>query len=123
MRPNKTNWLGRVTPSELEELTTLTGTASSSGDNELVATPGAGYRTVVADFVIQNETSTANTMILRSGTTTNGWRFHAEYLGDALAAILPLGQNWELNENEALNLNLSAAAQCGYTIRYRTEVI
>lgn len=118
------NWMGKVTPTLLEETTTVNGTGSSSGDNEVVATPGAGYRLVVTTFVMQNESASATTLILRSGTSsTNGWRILGQNQGDGLAMALPLGDPWRLGEDEALNLNLSGANQCGYSVRYYTESV
>jgi hypothetical protein len=104
-------------------LTTLTGTKASSGDNELVATPGTQHRIVVVAFVIQNESATATTMILRSAATTNGWRFLAQNQGDGLAMNLGPTGAWRLGRNEALVLNLSGANSCGYTVHYFLEKV
>jgi len=102
-------------------LTTLTGTKAVSGDNELVAAPGALWRIVVSAFVIQNTTTTATTLILRSGATTNGWSILAQNQGDGLAMNLGPMQAWRCNGNEALNLNLSGANTARYTIHYWLE--
>jgi hypothetical protein len=104
-----------------QALTTLTGTKTSSGNNELVATPGTEHRIVVMAFVMQNESTTATTLILRSASTTNGWRFLAQNQGDGLAMNLGPTAAWRCGRNEALNLNLSGANSCGYTIHYFVE--
>ena len=99
-----------------------TGTAATSGDNTLVSTPGAGNRLVVTLFVIQNESATETTMILKSGAT-NRIRLLAQSQGDGLSTVFPVGQAWKLAENEALVLNLSGANSCGYSIQYYTEAV
>jgi hypothetical protein len=104
-------------------LTTLGGTKAASGDNELVAAPGENQRIVVTAFVIQNTTATATTLILRSGTTSNAWRVLAQNQGDGLALFLGPLAAWRLNNNEALNLNLSGANTAGYTVQYYVERI
>ena len=106
--------LGEISPSQ------VTGTAATSGDNELIAAPGAGVRIVVTAFVIQNESATATTMILRDGTTAK-WRCLGQNQGDGLAVVLPPGRAWKLTANAALNLNLSGANSCGYSVQYYTE--
>lgn len=99
-------------------LTTISGTKSSSGDNQLVAAPGATTYIYVVSFTIQNESSVATTMTLRSGTTSNGWRWLGHSQGDGLSKDFPIARPWRLNANEALNLNLSGANSCGYSVMY-----
>lgn len=101
-------------------LTIVTGTKTASGDNELIAAPGAGVSIVVAWFTIQNESSTATTMLLREGTTAKE-RVFAQNQGDGLSRVYPPDARWKLAANTALNLNLSGANQCGYTVGYYTE--
>ena len=103
-------------------LTTDTGTVSASGDTTLIAAPGASYRLVVTSFVIQNESSTATTMILKDGST-NKRRVLGQNQGDGLAMVFAPGSEWRLSENAALVLNLSGANQCGYTVDYFTEAV
>lgn len=111
--------------SDLKELslpaTTWNGTKAASGSNEIVATPGVGQRIVVTAFVLQNHSTTAIEMILRSGATTNGWRCWAQHQGDGLAKTFHPGDHWKLNEDEALNLALSDADTCGVSVSYFTE--
>lgn len=101
-------------------ISVVTGTKSSSGDNELVAAPGASTRIVVCWVVIQNESSTATTLILRDGTTSK-IRVLAQNQGDGLTMVFPADARWKLTANTALNLNLSGANSCGYTVGYYTE--
>lgn len=113
---------GKVQPF-VKTLTTINGTKAASGDNELVAAPGAGNRLVVTAFVIQNESTTAVIMRLRSASTANGWRCLGEHQADGLSMVFPAGEGWELNENEALNLELSDADTCAYSVRYYTASV
>ncbi len=94
----------------------VSGTKNASGDNTLIAAPGVGVSIVVDWFLIQNESLTATTMILKDGATA-GPRFLAQYQG----AILPVFVPWKLTANAALVLNLSGANQCGYTVAYHLE--
>ena len=103
-------------------LTHISGTKDTSGDNELIPAPGAGKRIVVTSFVIQNESSSATTMILKDGSS-NKWRFLGQNQGDYLSKDFGLKQEWRLTANQALNLNLSGNNQCGYSIAYFIEVV
>jgi len=116
---------GGVAQSVAESIKTLTqisGTAASSGDNSVVAAPSAGNHLVVSAFVVQNEAATANTMILRPGTSsTTAWRCLGQNQGDGLSMVFPPGRCWRLPTATALNLNLSAATSCGYSVSYWSE--
>jgi hypothetical protein len=101
-------------------ITIVTGTAASSGDNSLIAAPGVGVKIVVCGFVVQNESATATTLILRDGTTSK-IRCHAKNQGDGLSQVFTPDARWKLTANTALNLNLSGANTCGYTVWYYTE--
>lgn len=102
--------------------TTATGTAASSGDNTLVAAPAAGYRLVIYDLQIQNESATATTCLIKSGSTTKR-RFYGGAAGDGLLLMFPPGHEMRLGAAEALVLNLSGANSHGYTVRYMTEAV
>lgn len=95
--------------------------AASSGDNALVAAPGAGKQLVVAYLKGQRTSdSTATTAVLvKAGSTTIDY-------GDFSDSI-PGQVFWEagtklqlrvLPENTALNANHSAANSVTYTVRY-----
>lgn len=103
-------------------LTHVSGTASTQTTNALVAAPAAGSRIVVCAFVIQNEAATANTMILEDGTA-DVWRCFAQNQGDGLAMVFAAGREWRLTAATVLNLNLSAATACGYSVAYFVEVV
>ena len=101
----------------------ITGTFAGLGDNQILATPGVNYRIVVTAFLIQNESAVATTMILRSGATGNSWRALAQNQGDGFAMVFAIGRPWKLYVNEPLNLNLSAANQCNFSVMYYTEAV
>lgn len=99
----------------------LTGTAAGL-TNVLIAAPGAGFRIVVRYWIVQNESATASTMILRNGGA-DAFRYLAQNQGDGLAAFFTAGDDWEITENTAVNLILSAAVSWGYSIGYWTEAV
>lgn len=101
-------------------LTYATGTAASSGDNTLIAAPGAGLRLIVYSLRVQNESATATTCILKNGATAYERKLLAQYgvIEDEYHPAAPL---W-LAANAALVLNLSGANSHGYSVRYRVEV-
>lgn len=99
--------------------TQATGTAATSGDNTLVAAPGAGNHLVIKELVVQNESSTATTVILKSGSTAK-WRGRLAE-NDALSLGFSAGEEWRLGSNEALVANLSGANSHGYSVRYYIE--
>lgn len=98
----------------------VSGSTSTSGDNELIAAPGAGKKIVVYDFVLVHEDATAVTALLRDAdATTVAWRTRLSADGEFLSRKLyEEDKRWVLPENKALELNLSATSEVGYTIRY-----
>jgi len=104
----------------MAEISLATGTAASSGDNTLVAAPGSGMRTVVTAIIVQEESGTATTMIVKQGSTAKV-RFLGQNQGDGLAWRFPAGRPWKLPDNAVLVLNLSGANQVGYTVEYYQE--
>ena len=98
-------------------LTHISSTTAVAGQTQLVAQPGAGLQIVVSSFVIQNESAVATTMILQAGGA-NTWRALGQNQGDGLAGAFPVGREWALPANTALNLWLSGANSCGYSIAY-----
>lgn len=109
-----------VTSIAEKTLVWVTGTKSAAGDNELIAAPAAGKRIVVVAFVIQNESATATTLILKDGSTSQ-IRCFGQNQGDGLTMTFPAGREWKLTAAAALNLNLSGANSCGYSVQYYTE--
>ena len=98
------------------ELTVSTGTAASSGDNTLVAAPGAGKRLVLLFLKVQNESTTATTCTVKHGSTVVDRVKLAEndaYIREyECPRVLPM--------NTALVLNLSGANSHGYTVETTT---
>lgn len=107
-------------PSVPSSYTHASGTKSASGNNELIAAPGATRRLVIIDIVVQNESATETTVLLKSGSTTQ-WRGKL-VAGAALSMSFQRGQEWRLGANEALNLDLGGANSHGYSVRYMTEL-
>jgi hypothetical protein len=101
--------------------TVASGTAASSGANALVAAPGAGKRLVIKEIIVQNESSTATTVILKEGTTSC-WRALLDQYR-SLSLSFAVGEEWRLTANTALNLDLSGANSHGYSIRYSIETV
>lgn len=99
-----------------------TGTQAASGDNTLVAAPGAGYRLVVQLWWVQNESSTATTVKVKRGST-DSYRRLLQNQGDVVGRAYERGREWRLGENEALVLNLSGANTHGWAAEYWTEAV
>ena len=100
-------------------LTHICGTVATSGHNSLISAPGDGHNIVVVSFAIQNEAGTANTILLEDGTTAVK-RCHAAKESDGLSQSFAPGHAWVLSNNAALQINLSASTQVGYSISYYT---
>ena len=109
-----------ATEAPTQAITRITGTKAGAGDNELIATPGAGQRIVVAFWSVQLEATVATVILMKSGAT-NVYRFRAGNQGDTFGLDYFPGREWNLAENEALNANLDAANSVGYNVGYWTE--
>lgn len=103
-------------------LSYVVGTTSTFGDNELIAAPGAGSRIVITSFILQSEADGNNTLLLKSGAN-NLMKVYTTTATNCLALTFNKTNRLYLNENEALNLNLSAALAAGYSIQYYIETI
>ncbi len=93
----------------------VAGVAGASGDNTLIAAPGAGNRLAILYEHIQNESATATTAQIKHGSTVVARKAlaqYAEYERDhtVYPVLLP--------ENTAYVLNLSGANNHGYTLEY-----
>lgn len=95
---------------------------NTSGDTTLVAAPGAGKRLVICDIEIVNESSTATTTILKSGST-NLRRYLLQNQGNGVAMVFDAGREWRLGTNEAFVMNLSGANAHGGGLSYYIEEI
>lgn len=103
-------------------LLNVCGTASSAGDNAIIAAPAAGTRIVITKYVIQNESATATTMLLKDGATAFR-RILAQNQGDGLAEKFSSDEYKRLAAATALNFNLSGANSCGYSVDYFIEAV
>lgn len=93
----------------------VTGNTNTSGDQTLIASPGAGLEIVITWIFIQNASSTATTAILKT-TTTNFVRFLGQNQGDMFAQNI--NGAFRLGNSNALLLNLSGANAHNYSIGY-----
>ena len=99
---------------------TATGAAAGSGDNTLIAAPGAGKQIVVSSLILQNESATATTMIVKAGSTAI-LRVLGQNQGDGAALVFPPERCLLIGANAALVLNLSGANSCGYSVVYYVD--
>lgn len=95
---------------------------STGGDNSIISTPGAGKRIVICDFQLINESSTATTSLLKSGSTTFR-RYLFQNQGNGVALVFDFGREWRLGTNEAFIINLSGANAHGGGLSYYIEEI
>ncbi|MFA6046259.1 MAG: hypothetical protein WC718_14845 [Phycisphaerales bacterium] len=101
-------------------LLSVSGAKAESGDNTLIAAPGAYDRIVLVSVCIQNESSTATTMILKDGSAAFR-RVLGQNQGDGVSLTYTPGREKRLAANAALVLNLSGANSCGYSVDYFIE--
>ena len=114
--------LSVITSIQEKLLSFATGTAASSGDNTLIAAPGAGNQIRIIALQLQNESVVATTMILKFGSV-NKWRTMAQLQGDGISMTMPTGRGWPVGNGNALVLNLSGANTCGYSVCYAVEAV
>lgn len=112
-------------------LSVYSGAPASAGDNTLVAAPGAGKRIVPVFIALQNNTTTADTLLLYSGASSTGTKLLtilAQNQGDGVITSTtfnhaPNGKAYRLacGENLALVLNKAQAVATNVTIWYYLE--
>lgn len=102
------------------DVLTVATTCAASGDNSIIAAPGAGYRLKLHSFQVQLEAATATTVIIKSASTTVG-RVYLHSQGQGRIKEWPVGRERRLGTNEALLINLSGANAVGYEIEYEIE--
>ena len=90
---------------------------ASNGDNPVISAPGVGLSIYVTHLVIQNESATTTTIILKD--SSDKLRI-LQAQRDSLDLIFPERREMKLSINTALILNLSGANACGYSIGYYT---
>jgi hypothetical protein len=105
-----------------EILTHISGTKAGNGDNEIVAAPGVNQRLVISFLMSQLEVDTATTMTWKAGSSA-AYRYLATFQGGSFTKDFASDREWRLPANTALNLNLSGANSCGYSVEYRTEAV
>jgi hypothetical protein len=94
-------------------------TIAASGDNTIIAAPGAGLRLVIKSLTVQNESSTATTVLVQWGSAVKERRLLNQY--GVLAILHEAGSEWALPVNTALIVNLSGANSHGYSVTYAVE--
>lgn len=101
--------------------TPASDTVATSGDNEMIAAPGAGYRTVVGLFMVQNESAVQTTAIVKAGSSES---YRKQLDGGAdFGRAFQAGREWRLDENTALVLNLDGANSHGYSVESWMEPV
>jgi hypothetical protein len=93
----------------------VTGTVANSGDNTVISAPGSGLSIYITHLVIQNESATTTTTILKD--SNNRLRI-LQAQRDTLSLVFPERGGLKLSTNTALTLNLSGANTVGYSIGY-----
>ena len=96
----------------------MSATIATSGDNTIVAAPGSGLSIYITHLVLQNESTTATTIILKGSSDLLRWL--GQIQGSGLALTFPERREIKLATNTALILNLSGANSVGYSIGYYT---
>ena len=101
----------------------LATTVSTSGDNTVIASPGAGNRISIAWLHLDNESATEVTVILKSGAT-NRFRCVLSPKGTAGSfreMTLPVHMPLEMVANEAFVVNLNGAVSVGVSAAYHVR--
>ena len=111
-------------------LLVYSGAPASAGDNTLVAAPGAGLRICPVNIVLQNNTATADTLLLYDGASATGTKLLtllAQNQGDGYTGPLQfvgedgLRRAIKLTANTALVLNKAQAVATNVTVWYYLE--
>lgn len=100
-----------------------TGTIAASGDQTIIGAPAAGTQICITQLRIQNESSTATTVIIKLGAT-NGQqigRVLCQNQGDGIDNIYPVEDAIRVGTGLAFVLNLSGNNSIGYSIKYFLE--
>lgn len=107
---------GRLSETEVvDQVQTLFADPAAAGDNQIAGAPGANFKWVVYGYQII-ATGGANNVRFKSGannkTSLKGFAANAGISVEP--SVVPL---FECNENEALNINLSAATAVGVDVQ------
>jgi len=114
-------FLKRVLARWFASKTAATGTISASGDNLVIASPGAGNRLVICAERWQLEEDAAITVVLKGAAAIQRVRCADD--GAGFDRTYPAGQEIRLSENQAYVGNLSEAKAVGYSVQYFVEVV
>ena len=103
-------------------------TAAASGENPIIAAPGAGKRLVVSAIKIQrNVSNTAETVGYfqwgAGAEVAHFWFVKTNDTAPGEILFLPVGHRWIGPENTALLLDLSAANSHLVSVQYVTETL
>lgn len=103
-------------------LTCVKGTCSTSGDNEIVAAPGAGNEIVPVSWEFWADEDGPLSMILGSDTVDVAY-YTAQSAGQGVVGAIVPGFVLGIGANAALELNLSDAKDAGYCVRYYVRTV
>lgn len=98
-------------------LTHVAGSHSTSGDNTVIAAPASGKQVVISSFVIQNESGTDTTVLLKFGAATV-LRLVLPAKGDGIMWQFPDGLCWKAGDAAAVVVNLSGANAVAVSVSY-----
>lgn len=113
----------RLDPGEVRvRMRTAFADPSASGNTEVVPAPGAGKKIVVYGYQINNNAGTGNNLRFQSAGTNIGALkgLGANGGSNMQPSDVPL---FETAENQALNINLSAATAAGVEVQYTIEAV
>lgn len=91
---------------------------STSGDNTIIAAPGAGLSIYIAELVVINKSTNATLVLLREGASTIG-DIDMPTKGDGIVLSYSFDSEWKLPANTALVSNLSGNNNIAFWGRFR----
>lgn len=100
------------------------GAISTSGDNTVIAAPGAGNYISIKWLHIGNESATETTVLIKSGVSLQRFRCVLSpkgTAGDHRYIEFPVHSSLDLDTNQALVVNLSAANSIGISTGYTVK--
>lgn len=103
-------------------LTSVKGTCNTSGDNQLVAAPGAGNEIVPVSWEFWADETGPLAMTLGSDTVDVAY-YNAQSAGQGVAGAIVPGFVLGIGANAALELNLNSAKNAGFCVRYYVRAV